>query len=66
MERMTTMADVPMSRNQRDLNFALGQLRHLYQQMLDGRVRDTAQAAKGLLGPAIEMIEKVRDRGDRE
>jgi hypothetical protein len=40
-----------------DKEFALGQLRHLYQMMLDGLVDDTAQAAKFLLGPAIEKLE---------
>jgi hypothetical protein len=39
--------------------FALGQLRHLYAQMLvEGRVLDTAEAARGLLGPAIETLER--------
>jgi hypothetical protein len=35
----------------------IAQLRHLYQQMLDGQVRNTAAAARGLLGPAIEAAE---------
>jgi hypothetical protein len=35
---------------------ALGQLRHLYAQMLAGR--DTGGAARGLLGPAIEALEQ--------
>ncbi len=39
------------------LDGALAQLRHLYAQMLSGDVRDTAEAARGLLGPAIERIE---------
>lgn len=39
------------------LRYALRNLRHLYEQMLDGRVQDCQQAAKGLLGPAIELIE---------
>ena len=38
---------------------ALAQLRHLYAQMLGGQVRDCAQAARGLLGPAIEMLERA-------
>lgn len=41
------------------IDFAIAQLRHLYQQMLDGQVRDTAQAARYLLGPAIEDIERA-------
>lgn len=36
---------------------ALAQLRHLYAQMLAGEVIDTAEAARGLLGPAIERLE---------
>jgi hypothetical protein len=36
---------------------ALAQLRHLYDQMLRGYVKDTAEAARGLLGPAIERLE---------
>jgi len=39
------------------LRHALRNLRHLYEQMLDGRVKDTKQAAIGLLGPAIEDLE---------
>ena len=38
-------------------NYALGQLRHLYQLMVSGHVTDTAEAARGLLGPAIEELE---------
>ena len=38
---------------------AIAQLRHLYAQMLGGRVRDTAEAARGLLGPAIERLERL-------
>lgn len=44
------------------LNYALRNLRHLYEQMLSGHVRatpeDVARAATGLLGPAIEQIER--------
>lgn len=39
---------------------ALAQLRHLYQNMVNGAVRDTASAkqiAEGLLAPAIEALE---------
>lgn len=39
--------------------FALGQLRHLYAQMLSGDVKDTAEAARGLLGPSIEACERA-------
>jgi hypothetical protein len=38
---------------------ALAQLRHLYQQMLDGAVHNTAEAARGLLGPALEALEPL-------
>jgi hypothetical protein len=44
-----------------DLRFALRGLRHLYEQMLNGCVVDTAEAARGLLGPAIRLIEKIAD-----
>jgi hypothetical protein len=37
--------------------FHLGQLRHLYAQMVTGGVTDTAEAARGLLGPAIAHFE---------
>ena len=40
---------------------ALSQLRHLYQNMVNGAVRDTASAkriAEGLLAPAIEALER--------
>lgn len=40
-----------------DLDRALRHMRHLYMQMLDGHVKDTASAARGLLGPAIELVE---------
>lgn len=42
-----------------DLAFHLAQLRHLYAQMWRNQVRNTAEAARGLLGPAIECLEKV-------
>ena len=41
---------------------ALAQLRHLYQNMANGAVRDTASAkriAEGLLAPAIEALERA-------
>ena len=40
---------------------ALSQLRHLYQNMVNGAVRDTASAkriAEGLLAPAIAALER--------
>ena len=40
----------------------LAQLRHLYQNMVNGAVRDTASAkriAEGLLAPAIEALERA-------
>jgi hypothetical protein len=39
------------------LDYGVAQLRHLYVQMLENRVVDTAAAARGLLGPAIAEIE---------
>lgn len=39
--------------------WAVGNLRHLYRQMMNGGVLDTAQAARGLLGPAIEALEPL-------
>jgi hypothetical protein len=41
--------------------WAVGQLRHLYKHMLSGNVKDTAEAARGLLGPAIEKLEPFND-----
>lgn len=41
---------------------AVANLRHLYAQMIGGQVRDTASAkriAEGLLGPAIESLERT-------
>lgn len=42
----------------KSIDLALRNLRHLYEQMVNGHVRDCEQAARGLLGPAIEMIER--------
>jgi hypothetical protein len=39
---------------------ALAQLRHLYAQMVEGRVKAQEHAAIGLLGPAIEELEKAQ------
>lgn len=36
---------------------ALAQLRHLYDQMVNGHVKDCPEAARGLLGPAIAGLE---------
>jgi hypothetical protein len=36
----------------------LGQLRHLYDLMMHGHVRDTKEAARGLLAPAIAHLER--------
>jgi len=41
------------------LDHAVAQLRHLYSQMIGGDVRYPAEAAKGLLGPAIPEIERA-------
>lgn len=41
--------------------FAIAQLRHLYEQLLRGAVGDQAQAARGLLGPAIEALEATSE-----
>lgn len=40
--------------------FYLAQLRHLYTMMLAGEVTDTAEAARGLLGPAIADEERAQ------
>ena len=37
--------------------FAIAQLRHLYEQLSHGRIRDQAEVARGLLGPAIAALE---------
>jgi len=37
---------------------AIAQLRHLYRQMICHEVHDTAEAARGLLGPAIAELER--------
>jgi len=38
--------------------FALAQLRHAYSQLHAGTVKDQRQFAEGLLGPAIEALER--------
>jgi hypothetical protein len=48
-------------RDPADARFALGQLRHLYEQMLNGHVRNVEAAARGLLGPSIEKLERLMD-----
>lgn len=47
----------PRVRGVHPLSYHLGQLRHLYAQMVTGGVQDCAAAAKGLLGPAIQALE---------
>jgi hypothetical protein len=42
------------------LAHAVAQLRHLYAQMAEGRVKAQEHAAIGLLGPAIEEIERFQ------
>jgi hypothetical protein len=37
----------------------MGQLRHLYAQMVGGHVKNTKRAAEGLLSPAIAELETV-------
>lgn len=44
---------------------AIGNLRHLYRQMIGGQVKDVAEAARGLLGPAIETLEVATARRAR-
>ncbi len=39
--------------------FGLGQLRHLYQQMLSTKVKDQVEAAKYLLAPGIKELEEL-------
>lgn len=41
------------------LKFHLGQLRHLYWQMSTGRIKNTEEAAKGLLSPAVTCFEGI-------
>jgi hypothetical protein len=35
------------------------QLRHLYAQMIAGRVKDSAEVARGILGSVIETLEST-------
>lgn len=45
---------------------AMGQLRHLYMLLTSGAVNKQDDAATGLLGPAIEVLERhFRYEGDR-
>lgn len=44
-----------------EYKFALAQLRHLYELMVTGCVKDTIEAAKGLLGPSIETLERTQN-----
>jgi hypothetical protein len=43
----------------RDPAWAVGQLRHLYRLMMAGHAARQAEAARGLLGPAIEALEPL-------
>ncbi len=43
------------------LQYQLAQLRHLYCLLANGLVKDQAEAARGLLGPVIEELEKMLD-----
>lgn len=48
---------------------ALAQLRHLYQNMVNGAVRDTASAkriAEGLLAPAVEALERATPTAEQQ
>jgi hypothetical protein len=44
----------------KDLDIILAQLRHAYAQLIGGVVKDQSQFAKGLIGPAIEKLEKIQ------
>ena len=43
-----------------DLDFVLADLRHLYEQMVGGSVKDAKSAANGLLAPAIRRLEAAQ------
>ena len=48
---------------------AVAKLRHLYQNMVNGAVRDTASAkriAEGLLAPAIEALERATPPAEQQ
>ena len=48
---------------------AIAKLRHLYQNMVNGAVRDTASAkriAEGLLAPAIEALERATPPAEQQ
>lgn len=49
--------------NEKEVAFALAQLRHLYKQLLEGHVVNQRAAAKHLLGPAVERLEKALTPG---
>ncbi len=44
-----------------NLGYAISSLRHLYQLLLKGEIGVQEEAAKYLLGPAIEILEKEID-----
>lgn len=47
------------SARQQQFSWALAQLRHLFGRMSSGHVKDTAGAARGLLGPAVSALEQL-------
>lgn len=50
------------------LDFQIAQLRHLYAQMVHGLVttKNVASAARGLLGPVIESLERIHTKWQRD
>jgi hypothetical protein len=48
-----------------DLMTALAQLRHAYQQLIAGSVRNQQQFAKCLVGPQIEKLERLVSSDER-
>jgi len=52
----------PTNNTQNNMSYSIAQLRHLYQQMVSGEVKDTKQAAEGLLEPVIEKLEEINDK----
>lgn len=49
----------PMIEKAHSLPRVIANLRHLYALMLAGEVKDLAEAAKGLVGPAVEALEEI-------
>lgn len=51
------------ARSSKQIDGVLADLRHMYHQMVNGVVKDSAQAkriAEGLLGRAIEKLERTK------